>query len=344
MNQLSAVLQVPVFTHLLSITDARGVFEHAAYKEPRVEHGYCTDDVSRALVVVLRQAAEDPSLIGVVEIYLAFLERAVAPDGRVHNRMSPGGSWTDEPSTDDCWGRTVAALGAAARSGPTKLIRDRATKAFLRVAKVRSVEVRASSFAAIGAAELVRAQPAVAAPAKILLRDCLANIPRRASIGWDWPEPRLRYANAALCDALIVGGAALGRAQIVRQGLSMLSVLIRLETSPLGHLSVTGTHGRGPGEIGPLWDQQPIEVAAIADACAHAFTITGDLAWRRRVQLCWGWFSGDNDAGVELYEAATGAGHDGLEPTGRNENCGAESTLAALSTLQRVNDVTAVRA
>ena len=44
------------------------------------------------------------------------------------------------------------------------------------------------------------------------------------------------------------------------------------------------------------------------------------------------------DGVVELYDPETGAGYDGLHPGGRNENCGAESTLAALSTLQRARD------
>ena len=37
-----------------------------------------------------------------------------------------------------------------------------------------------------------------------------------------------------------------------------------------------------------------------------------------------------------MYDAARGGGYDGLERGGRNENQGAESTLAVLSTLQQV--------
>jgi hypothetical protein len=38
--------------------------------------------------------------------------------------------------------------------------------------------------------------------------------------------------------------------------------------------------------------------------------------------------------GVDLYEAATGAGFDGLEASGANVNQGAESTLSGLGALQ----------
>ena len=49
----------------------------------------------------------------------------------------------------------------------------------------------------------------------------------------------------------------------------------------------------------------------------------------------WAWFEGDNDSTIAMFDAATGAGFDGLENDGRNENRGAESTLAALSTYQQ---------
>jgi len=43
-----------------------------------------------------------------------------------------------------------------------------------------------------------------------------------------------------------------------------------------------------------------------------------------------------------MYDPSDGAGYDGLERDGRNENCGAESTLAALSTLQDIRALSAM--
>ncbi|MEO8261170.1 MAG: hypothetical protein ABI566_01260 [Pseudolysinimonas sp.] len=51
------------------------------------------------------------------------------------------------------------------------------------------------------------------------------------------------------------------------------------------------------------------------------------------------WFDGVNDIGLEMVDPGTGAGYDGLEAGGRNENQGAESTLAALSTFQRAREL-----
>jgi hypothetical protein len=210
--------------------------------------------------------------------------------------------------------------------------------AFLRAAQRRSPDVRASAFAVVGAVEVLREHPN-ADGARALLAASLAVIPTTPDDAWDWPEPRLRYANATLAEALIAGGAALGRSDLLDRGLGMLAFLLRLELGESGSLSLTGSAGRGPEDIGPLWDQQAIEAAALADACARAFEETGDRRWRVGVAAAWQWFLGDNDSSVAMYDEVSGAGYDGLEPGGRNANRGAESTLAALGTLQRATQL-----
>lgn len=315
------------------MTDRWGLFEHAAFRVPRREHGYCTDDVARALTVVSREHSSHPELARLTGTYLAFLERAVVADGSVHNRMNASGEWMDAPAIGDWWGRAIGGLGSAVSHTRDADIHRHALAAFHRAAQKRSTDVRASSFAVTGAALVLRVHPGDRI-AEALLSDSLDRIPRRSVGGWDWIEPRLRYANGALCDALIVGGEALGEPETVEQGLAALAALLVIETGPDDVLSVTGNQGRGPGDRGPLWDQQPIEPAAIADASIHAAAITGDDRWLRGVLLAWDWFIGDNDAGTAMYDPALGVGYDGLESGGRNENCGAESTLAALSTVQ----------
>jgi hypothetical protein len=93
--------------------------------------------------------------------------------------------------------------------------------------------------------------------------------------------------------------------------------------------------GWAPGENRPAFDQQPIEAAAIADACATAFDVSGDHRWTNGVELAHAWFLGDNDTGVPLYDPTTGGCSDGLEANGCNANQGAESALALVSTVQQ---------
>lgn len=334
MSRVQAPPLAPMsFSHLAAMTTQLGVHEHAEMREPRTEHGYCTDDVARTLTVVVREPEHSAALDRLASIYLGFLEQAVSKSGEVHNRMSSHGVWIDEAGTGDWWGRAVAGLGATVRYARDPGHRARALRMFLRASNRSSVDVRASAFAAAGAADVLQAQPDATA-ARMLLIECLARIPRVDDEGFGWPEPTLRYANAALCDALIVGGHALGRQATVNEGLRMLEGLLAVETSAQGHLSVTGSNGRARDETGPLWDQQPIEPAAIADACAHALEITGERRWADGVLRAWAWFDGENDNGIRMFDESVGAGFDGLMPDGHNANCGAESTIAAIRTNQ----------
>lgn len=323
----------PSFSHLVALSDAHGVFEHALFDVPRRDHGYCVDDVARALIVIVREPEPTAELTALAETSLAFLEGAVEANGRVHNRMDADGAWTDAAGLGDWWGRAIWALGVTAARAPAEDVRARALLAFHRAAQVRSPHGRAMAFATLGAAEVLTvARDDLAARALVL--DGVAGIPPARDDGWEWPEPRLRYANAVVPEALLASGIATDNPRTFARGLSLLRFLLSVETGH-GHLSVTGVLGRGPAQSAPQFDQQPIEVAALADACARAFDVTEDPAWRDGVASAWGWFLGDNDAGTVMFDHASGAGFDGLEAAGRNENRGAESTLAALSTYQQ---------
>jgi hypothetical protein len=190
------------------------------------------------------------------------------------------------------------------------------------------------AFAVLGACEYLLASPDDV-PTRMLLEAGVATLDREnVSSRWRWPEERLTYANAILPEALLAGGTFLGDERVVTRGLDQLRWLLESET-PLGYLSVTPTVGRGLRDPRRIFDQQPIEVAAMSDACVRALAITSDLVWRQGRELCESWFTGDNDLGVVMFDEVTGGGYDGLTATGPNLNQGAESTLALLSTQQQ---------
>jgi hypothetical protein len=155
--------------------------------------------------------------------------------------------------------------------------------------------------------------------------------------GWPWPEPRLAYDNARLAEARIAAGVAFARPELLDDGLLLLEWLIGIERTG-DHFSFAPTGGFGPGDPRPGFDQQPIEAGAMADACARAFLATGERRYAELAELAANWFFGLNDAGVALYDPITGGCCDGLEHAGRNENQGAESTLALISALQSVRE------
>ena len=322
------------FRHLLRMTDHVGLLEHAEGIVPRHEHGYCVDDVARGLVVVCREPSPSQELITLGRRYLYFLAQAQAPGGGVHNRLGYDRRWRDQPDTQDCWGRFLWGLGTAAVRGPTPGIRGEARELFGRSAQVSSPWPHAMAFAALGAAEMLEVWPDHAG-ALALLDGAVSVIGRApAAEEWPWPQPRLSYANAAIAEAVIVAGDKLGRPEVLSNGLRMLGWLLRVETRN-GHLSVVPTGGWSLGETRPAFDQQPIEVAALADACQRAATVTGDSSWLAGVEMAVAWFLGDNDTKIPLLDERTGGGCDGLGRASRSRNQGAESTLAMISVMQQ---------
>lgn len=324
--------------HLDRLSTDRGIFEHAKGTRPRVGHGYCTDDNARLLVVTGREPDEGIAA-RLSRIALTFVLNAQEDDGLVHNRLVRGAdgrwAWTDTASSDDCWGRAVWGLGTAAAAHPHPGVRAAAQWGFMKSATRRSEWRRPMAFAALGAADLLGVEPRNAA-ARALLEDAIAGILPTGRTDRPWPEDRLTYANASLAEALIAAGMALQRPDVMNRGLAMLSWLVDVQTRD-GHLSVVGTAGRSLDEHGVQFDQQPIEVGALADACWRAWSLTGDPRWADALDTAAAWFAGENDVGVRMVDDESGGGYDGLTRRGRNLNQGAESTLALISTMQRAS-------
>jgi hypothetical protein len=318
------------------MTDDRGVWEHARYTTPRTAYGYCTDDNARALIVISRQPEPSEALIRMARVYLAFLEQAYLPGGGFHNRRGRDGAWQDEVGSDDSQGRALWAFGSLAHHGPTPAMRQAGLEWFARSSKFDSPFPRSNAYAVLGAAEMVQAAPTQEAGWKTLER-CAGRIPVVAHDARSpWPEKRLTYDNARIPEALLAAGASTGDDFLLDTGLRLLEWLVANETRS-GHFSFTPVGGWAPGEPRPGFDQQPIEAAAMADACSRAFSITADERWSDLVERSARWFIGHNDGAAVLYDAETGGCRDGLTPEGANMNQGAESTLAALAALQQAH-------
>jgi hypothetical protein len=321
------------FDHLLRMTDRRGTFEHARFAEPRPEDGYCTDDMARVLVVATRELDADGPVKGLAGLAIRFLNEAQAYSGACRNRMDRNGRWTDEPTTDDHWGRCIWGLGTAAAHSEVGIVQKLAVIQFVRAAQQRSTSPRAMAFAAVGAAELLSVDPKHAAARKLITDYAASLAAPNGDSSWPWPEPRLAYGNAVLAEAMIAAGVALDDMALQQRGLDLLGWLLDYETAD-GHLSPTPVGGRGAEDVRPAFDQQPIEVAALADACTRAAAVDAAATWPDGVAAAAAWFQGANDSGQVMWDPETGGGFDGLLADGVNLNQGAESTLAVISTMQ----------
>jgi len=323
----------PSFAHLARLSDDTGLLEHARHAVARRAHGYCTDDVARGLVVVSREPDPAPEVLRLAEVYLAFLTHAQDDSGAFHNRLSYERRWTDTASLGDWWGRALWGLGTAAARSRTPWIRQEALVAFTLGAARRSPAPHAMAFAGLGAAEVLRRHPHHTGAAALLADAAAAVGWPDSDPRWSWPRRQLAYASAALAEVVILAGEAHRDVALRAAGLRMLTWLRETQLVD-GRLSVLPAAGWQRGTPRQRYDQQPIEVAALADACATAAAVTGEATWHDGVRQSIGWFLGENDTGAVMWDPATGGGYDGLTPDGPNLNQGAESTLALIATLQ----------
>ncbi len=333
--------------YLCRMTDDTGILQHAKYTVPDRTHGYCVDDNARALIVVVTLQDLQPldsALSSPAATYLGFLGHAFnAQTGRFRNFMSYDRCWLEETGSEDSHGRAVWGLGVAVALGRDKGQVGFAVDLFHRAldATEHFSYPRAIAFAIIGIhAYLSRYSGDSRAKRmrKILSDRLMKQFRDFATEDWPWCEDTLTYDNARLPQALLLSGQWLPDRKMLETGLRALDWLKQVQTDSKGrHFSAIGNQGWFPRDGSKArFDQQPIEAAAMVDACIEAFNCTRDEEWIAYAYGCLNWYQGENDLGVPLCDYATGGCRDGLEAQGANENQGAESTLCWLMALLAV--------
>lgn len=316
-------------SHLHTLCDGTGVLQHARYRVPRPEHGYCVDDVGRMLPVLGRLASDGREWDTTIVALLDFLRAARPADGSgaMHNFLSYGRRWIDDPSVGDHVGRAMWGLGELAASGGTHA--DAAAELLVELAPSVSANwpIKTVAYGMLG---LLAAAPHVDACETAIdrLLDTVGTWRPRAG-RWAWYDDVLDYDHARVPEVLLRAGLYAGEQRLLDDGITLLSWLERL--------CQHGDHYRFPGHRGLAdvkelsWsgDEQPLEAAAMADAQAARYAATGEQLAVEAVGRAWSWFLGNNRLGVSLVDVATGAGCDGLGARDVNRNCGAESTIAA---------------
>jgi hypothetical protein len=335
-------------THLDALTDEIGIAQHATGARPDLSHGYCVDDVARALQVDLLharrlgwQAVSETAWRSVTFLSEAFDERT----GRFRNMRRADGSWVDEVGSEDAQGRAIHALGDAIAAAPTSSFREAAGSVFS--AALPGAEglsaIRARASVALGCDAAIRggARGPVARTYRMIFEGLRRDVTPCSTTSWRWPGPEITYETALVPRALIVAGHSHGAPDAVAAGLRVLDWLIDAAIAPGGHLSPVGNGWWLDGGERSRFDQQPIEATSILLAAEAALDATGDERYRAAMEAAYAWFLGVNDSGVPIADAVRGASHDGLTPSGPNLNEGAESTLMWLTALEHIRGLRA---
>ncbi len=331
------------FQHLEAMADSTGVFQHAVHSVPDFNHGYCTDDNARALLLTAQlEHLGEPlnDLRRLQSAAAAFLHYAfVAESGRFRNFMGFDRRWLESVGSEDSHGRALWGLGAIVGRTEQTNLRHWAARLFEQALPALEgfTSPRAWAFAVLGLHEYLRVLHGdlLAARWRLELSErLLSAFAAHANADWPWLEPIVSYDNARLPQALILSGRWLERADMLETGLGALTWLQRAQTSPEGHFRPIGSEGFWlRGNQPASHDQQPLEATASVAACIEALHATGDDHWRQEANRCFQWFLGRNDLNRPLYDGSNGGCFDGLQPTGVNRNQGAESTLSFLMAL-----------
>lgn len=330
-------LPTPSLQGLQRITDDCGVLQHSAYGVPDRNHGYCLDDNARALMLTSALAETghaNGSLERLAWTYAAFVHSAWNEErGGFRNFMSYDRRWLEDEGSEDSAGRGFWAVAATAENGLDPQLRrwaaDFARRIAPHVAKLRSPRARA--FSLLGACALVRIEPggATHALALELAEGLRSQLDEYSGEGWRWFEEVLAYDNARLPQALIVAGRTLGRRALIDAGVDALAWLCDMQTGKDGAFRPVGTESFGARRKTPqAFDQQPLEAAAMIDACEAAYACRRDRKWLKQAQRAFDWYLGANDLCLAVAEPENGLCFDGLTRDNVNFNQGAESVLS----------------
>jgi glycosyltransferase involved in cell wall biosynthesis len=335
--------------HLKNLTDDTGILQHATHTVPDRDHGYCTDDNARALMVVAmgREYLDTDGLCfnSLCSQYLSFLLHSFSVEkGRFRNFMTYERQWTEEVGSEDAHGRALWGIGQSVdflgNPGQMAMSMTLFNKAIKAVEHFKSP--RAIAFALVGIHAYLHkfsGDSEVRRVREIIANRLFDQFKNNATESWPWLENALNYANGKLPHALLLSGQWMQRSDMVDMGLRSLKWLLSVQTEDNHFVPVGNSGWYEKGGTKTRFDQQPIEANAMIETCVEAYNITRDKTWFDNAVMCFNWFLGHNDLNMPLYDPKTGGCRDGLMADGINQNEGAESTLAwllSLMTLQKL--------
>ncbi len=330
------------------MTGPLGIWQHAIGVVPDESFGTCSDDVARALTVDLlhRHTLSWEVVAPSARLSMAYLTAALDPaTGTFRNFRGADGAWLDGEGSQDTQGRALLALGSVGRDAPEVAMRLEA-QSLLAAALPGANHLtspRAVASAILGCAAALSSgmfgeTERTFALLVRRLRQAFSELDLDGD--WPWPEETLTYENALLPHALIVAGTRLGDMRLRSVGLHVLDWLIEVQTSRRGIFTPIGNDGWWTrGGQRSQFDQQPIEATATILAAAVAHAATQDAGYRRSAEAAYGWFLGDNDAGLVVADVNIGGCADGLSQDHVSANQGAESTLMWLTALETMRQL-----
>ncbi len=332
-------LILPPFSllHINRLTDDTGIIQHAKFGIPNLKEGYCLDDNSRALLMVLMayRQMKDIRALELSPIYLSYIHYMQNQDGTFRNFLSFSRKYLDEIGSEDSFGRTIWALGYLLGNAPNDAYYQTGRLVFFNAApnfeKLKSIRSIANTM--IGICYYLRTNPAddsMTERLRNMAHNLIKHYEENESDDWKWFEALLAYDNGILPLALLHSAEILNEDRVLEVAIEALQFLTK-HTLNENYLSIIGNAKwyKKDGERS-TFAQQPIDAMAMVLMYHQAFHVTKDKEYLNKLYTSFLWFLGENDLRMSLYDYETNGCCDGFESYGINRNQGAESSLAYL--------------
>ena len=291
-----------------------------------------------------KYSLDDDSLDWYIDEYLTFVHHSFnSKIGLFRNFMSYERKWLEEYGSEDCNGRVIFVLGYLVKNTTSNshlaLIKSLFDQSIKNMGSFKSP--RAIAHIIMGCIFYLKRFAGARDVKKICktlcdrLMECYDN---SSSQDWHWFEESLTYDNARLPQALLLAGKFLNNKAYISTGVESLNWLYdSLYNAEKNCLSLVGNDGwYVKVKTKAKYDQQPIEIPALIDACYQACCINSDTEWINKLSIAFSWFLGNNDRQEPLCDLISGGCFDGLTPSMINQNQGAESTICWLHSLLRM--------
>jgi len=332
-------LILPPFSlaHINRLTDDTGIIQHAKFGIPNLKEGYCLDDNSRALLMVLMsyKQMKDMQALELSPIYLSYIHYMQNADGTFRNFLSFNRNFLDEVGSEDSFGRTIWALGYLLGNAPNDAYYQTGKMVFFNASpnfeKLQSIRGIANTM--IGMSYYLKSNPtddSMTERLRNLAHILIKQYEDNNSEDWNWFESLLAYDNGILPLALLHSAEILHEDKITRVAIKTMNFLTK-HTFRENYLSIIGNENwyKREGKRS-VFAQQPIDAMAMVLMYHRAFHVTKDKEYLNKLYTSFLWFLGENDLRMSLYDFETKGCCDGFESYGVNRNQGAESSLAYL--------------
>ena len=328
-------------SHLKLMTTNTGIIQFSKINQPDESTGYTLDDNARALVAscMYYKLTGDERTLYYVQKYLSFIKFCQQPDGSFLNYVDKDCKFTDQNKAvnlDDSNGRAIWALGYL-----LSLIDVLPTKVVLEADRVigkslNGLELihspRAMAFAVKGLYYYYRAikSPENLTLIKTFSQRLVEMYEQESSEEWEWFEGYLTYANSTMPEAMLYAWLLTGETIYKDIALKSFNFLLSHIFNENGIEVISNKKWLVKGQEAGHFGEQPIDVAYTIMTLSKFYDVFVDEDYRKKMEIAFDWFLGNNRLHQIVYNPCTGGCYDGLEETHVNLNQGAESTVSYL--------------